>query len=165
MVKLSALKKNCQHYLIASSNNGDFYCLNCFHSYNTKNRLEKHEKVCNNHDYCYVEMSEKENKILKCNHGEKSMKSPFIIYTDLECLLEKKHLCQNNPEKLSTAKINMHTPSGCSLFKSCPFDSARNKLDCYRGNDCMEKFCKNSKEHTTKIINYEKKEMKPLTYE
>ena len=27
-------------------------------------------------------------KILKYNHGEKSMKFPFIIYADLESLLE-----------------------------------------------------------------------------
>ena len=25
---------------IASNNNGDFYCLNCFHSYSTKNKLK-----------------------------------------------------------------------------------------------------------------------------
>ena len=29
------------------------------------------------------------NKILKYNHGEKSMKVPFIIYANLESLLEK----------------------------------------------------------------------------
>ena len=44
-------------------------------------------------------MPNEHNKILKCNHGEKSMKAPFIIYEDLECLLEKMHSCQNNPEK------------------------------------------------------------------
>ena len=26
------------------NNNGDFYCLNCFHLYRTKNKLEKHKK-------------------------------------------------------------------------------------------------------------------------
>ena len=41
---------------IASNHNGDFYCLNCFHSYSTKNKLKKHERVCNDHDYCHVEM-------------------------------------------------------------------------------------------------------------
>ena len=30
-----------------------------------------------------------DNKILKYNHGEKSMRAPFVIYADLECLLEK----------------------------------------------------------------------------
>ena len=54
-------------------------------------------------------MLEEYNKILKYNEGEKSMKSPFIIYADLECLLEKTNTCYNNPEKSSTAKINKHT--------------------------------------------------------
>ena len=34
-------------------------------------------------------MPEKDNKILKYNYGEKSMKDLFIIYVDLESLLEK----------------------------------------------------------------------------
>ena len=28
------------------NHDGDFYCLNCFHSYRTKNTLEAHEKIC-----------------------------------------------------------------------------------------------------------------------
>ena len=91
---------------ITSNHNGDFYCLNCFHSYSTKEKLKKHEKVCNDHDYCYVEMPNDNNKILKYNHGEKSMRAPFVIYADLECLLEKMHSCQNNPEKSYTEKKN-----------------------------------------------------------
>ena len=74
---------------IAGNNNGGFYCLNCFQSYTTKNKLKKHKKVCENHDYCYVKIPEEYNKILKYNEGEKSMRLPFIIITDLECLLEK----------------------------------------------------------------------------
>ena len=67
---------------ITSNNNGDFYCLSCFHSCRTENKLEKHEKVCNDHDYCYVEKPNEDNKISKYNFGEKSLKVPFIIYAD-----------------------------------------------------------------------------------
>ena len=63
---------------ITSKHDGEFYCLNCFCSYRTENKLKQHKKVCENHDYCYVEMPE-DNKILKYNRGEKSMKVPFII--------------------------------------------------------------------------------------
>ena len=35
-------------------------------------------------------------KILKYNPGEKSLKAPFAIYLDLECLLKKKQSHQNN---------------------------------------------------------------------
>ena len=58
------------------------------------------------------------------------MKAPFIIYADLECLLEKMRTCHNNPEKSSTTKINKHTPSGYSMFTQCSFDLTKNKLDC-----------------------------------
>ena len=87
---------------IISNHNGDFYCLNCFRAYNTKNKLETHKKICENYDYCHVEMTNGNNKIIKYNQGEKSIKSPFIIYADLECLLEKISACYNNPEESST---------------------------------------------------------------
>ena len=52
---------------ITSNHVRDFYCLNCTYSYRTKEKLKKYEKVCNDHDYCYVEMPDEENKILKYN--------------------------------------------------------------------------------------------------
>ena len=44
-------------------------------------------------------MPKENNKILKNNHGEKSMKVPFIIYAGVESLLEKMKNCHNNPKK------------------------------------------------------------------
>ena len=150
---------------ITGNNNGDFYCLNCFRSYTTKDKLKKHKNVCKNHDHCYVEMPKEDNKILKYNHSEQSMRAPFVIYADLECLLEEMSTCHNNPEKSSTAKVNKRTPSGYSLFTPCSFYTTKNKLDYYRGKYSMRNFCLDLREHVTKIINYEKKEMIPLTEE
>ena len=91
-----------------------------------------------------------EDKIIKYNQGEKSIKVPFIIYADLECLLEKMSACYNNPEESSTTEINKHMPSGYSLFMHCSFDKTKNKLDYYRGKDCMKNFCKGLREHARK---------------
>ena len=101
-------------------------------------------------------MPKENNKILKYNHGEKSMKVSFIIYADLESFLEKINTCHNNPKKSSTTKINKHAPSGYSFFTYCSFDTTKNKLH-YRSEDCIKNFCINFREHATKIINYEKK--------
>ena len=73
---------------ISSSNNRDFYCLNCFHSNRPLNKLKRHERVCNNHDYCHVDMPQEGKNILKHHHRDKSLRVPFIFYTHLECLLE-----------------------------------------------------------------------------
>ena len=111
---------------------------NCFHSYSTENKLKKHENVCKNHDYCYVEMSNEDNKILKYNHGEKSLKVPFLFMLTCHNNADMS-TCHNNPEKSSTTKINKHIPSDYSLFTHCSFDLTKNKLDC-RGKDLWKGF-------------------------
>ena len=50
---------------ITSNHNGDFYCLNCFHSYTTENNFRKHKRVCENRDFCYLKMPDESNKTLK----------------------------------------------------------------------------------------------------
>ena len=88
-----------------------------------KEKLRKHERVCNDHDYCYVEMPSEESKILKYNHGEKSLKAPFMTYADLECLLEKsipvkiilKNLIQR--KKLSIYLLAIHCLQIIHLIK------------------------------------------------
>ena len=104
-------------------------------------------------------MPNEDNNKIKYNQGEKSIKLPLIIYADLECLLGKINTCYNNPEESSTTKINHHTPSGYSIFTHCSFDESKNKLNYYRGEDCMKRFCKDLKEHVIKIINCEKKKL------
>ena len=71
---------------------------------------------------------------------QKYDKAPFIIYADLECLIEKTDEYKNNPENSSTAKVNEPIPSGFSLFTISSFKSIENKHDIYRGKDCMKKF-------------------------
>ena len=122
---------------ITSNHNGDFYCLNCFHSYRTHNKLKKHEKVCNNNDYCHVDMPKEDEQILKYNHGEKSLKAPFTIYADLECLLKKEQSHQNNPENSYTQRKAKHKPSGYSWSLICSFDETKNRYKIYRGRGCI----------------------------
>ena len=68
---------------ITLKHDGDFYCLNCFYSFTTENSPGKDENICKDHDYCYVEMPDKENNISKYNPGEKCMKLPFVVCVDL----------------------------------------------------------------------------------
>ena len=113
---------------IKSNQNQNFYCWNCFHSFTTESKPKKHYNVCINHDYCYAEIPKENNKTSKYNHGEKSMKIPFIIYAFLESLFEKISTCHSNPEKSSTTKINEHAPSSYSLFIHCSFDITKINL-------------------------------------
>ena len=128
--------------------------------YRTENKLEKHEKICKDHDFCNIKMPEKDNKILKHHPGEKSLEHPFIKYVTLECLLQKTDTCQNNPEKTYTENKALRVPSGYSLVACCSFNKSKTECKYYRGKDCIEKLCKDIRDQATKIINYEKKKKK-----
>ena len=41
-------------------------------------------------------------------NGEKSLKDPFTIFADLECLLINEQSCQNSPEKSYTENKAEH---------------------------------------------------------
>ena len=137
--RLSALLKG-----VTSNQNGGAYCLNCFHSYRTEKTLKKHMKVCEDKDYCYVEMPGGDASV-KYNHAVKSMRAPFVIYSDLESLLKEMDTCVNDPRKSSTAKINKHEMCGYSLITHYSFNEKRNVVDYYRGKGCLKKFCQDIK--------------------
>ena len=139
--------------------------MNCFCFFRAEKTLKNHESICRDYNYCYIEIHDKGNNMLKYNLGERSRKILFIIYGDLECLPEKISTCSNNPEKSSIIKLNKHTPSGFSLLTHCSFDTTKNEHDYYRGEDCVKVFCKILKEHAERIMYWVKKEMIPLTDE
>ena len=113
---------------------------------------------------CVIKMPTKNNKTLKYNHGEKSLKIPFTIYVDLECLLIKRQFFQNNRnESYPERKATHEACGGYALILVCLFDKTKNKHNFYRGKDCIKRFCSDLKELKTKIINYEEEEMIPLT--
>ena len=73
--------------------------MNCLHFFATENKCESHEKVCENKGFCNVIMPVKNTKTLEFNQYQESDKALFVIYADLECLIEKIDGCKNNCEK------------------------------------------------------------------
>ena len=157
-------RKNCDHMLrgITSNHHGDFYCLNCFDSYRTLNKLKKHEEVCNNHDYYRVGTPKEHGKI-KYLPAKKSLKVPFIIYANIECLLKKCNLLKIILKILRPRKKVKRKPSGYAWCSICSFDDTKNRRYFYRRKDCIEKFRRDLKELGTEIIDFEEKEMILLT--
>ena len=64
-----------------------------------------------------------DTKILQFNQYQKSDEAPFIIYADLDYLIQRTDGCKNNPENSSTTKVSEHTPSGLSVSTISSFKS------------------------------------------
>ena len=102
-------------------------------------------------------MSSQDTKILEFNQYQKSDKARFIIYVDLECIIENIDGFKSNPENSSATKVSQHIPSDFSISTILSFKSRGNKHDVYRGKDFMKKFSESLREHAIKIINLKKK--------
>ena len=83
-------------------------------------------------------MPSEDTKILEFNQYQKSDKAPFIIYADLECLIEKIAECRNSTENSSTTKkVNIFH----QVFQCLKYRHLKKKHNVYRGKDYMKKFC------------------------
>ena len=80
-------------------------------------------------------------------------------------MLQKIDTYNNNPEESYTDKKAKHKLSGYSRVTCCSFDKSKTEWNYYRGKDCMERFYKDLWDQAMKIIDYEKKEIIPLTDE
>ena len=60
-----------------SKHYGDSFCLNCLHSFRTKNKLDSRKKVRKNKDFCNTIMTFEDTEILQFNQYHKSDKAPF----------------------------------------------------------------------------------------
>ena len=125
--------KNNGHYLsikckpvllrrVTSTHNGDFYCLNCFHSYRTLSALKINEKLCQDHDYCNVKMPDDDHKYIFSTEGKNSLRVPIVIYADFECLLYKIDSCEKCPDNSYIEKKALHVPCGYSITVCYSYD-------------------------------------------
>ena len=108
-------------------------------------------------------MPNEDNKILKYDHGEKSLKDPFMIYAGLDCFLEKcipvKIILKNLTlrKKLSIRLLVIHCLQIVHLMKQ------KTSLIVTKAKAVWKGFFKDIKDHAMKIINYQEEEMIPLT--
>ena len=71
-------------------------------------------------------MPTQDKKYISSTPGKNTLKNPFIIYADFECLLHPLITCDNTEENSFTIKKNIHRPSGFSMLTSYPFDKSLN---------------------------------------
>ena len=141
----------------SSNHRGDFYCLNCFNSYTTKNKLKEREEICNNHGSCRIEMPDWVNKTIKYNPGEKPLKAPFSFFLDLECILKNYNLVKTTQKNLmQKKKLDMSLLVG-HYIQDVHLIKTKISLITIEEKDCIEELCKKLKENAMEIINHEKK--------
>ena len=90
------------------------------------NRIKEYVEI---KDFCRIGLPSEENMILKFTQCQKSSKTPFIIYSDLEFFTKKTRASKYNPERSSTTQVGEHIPCGYSISTLWAFNVIENKND------------------------------------
>ena len=93
----------------------------------TLNALKNREKLCENHDYCNVEMPNEDNKYISSTLRKNSLRVPIVVYADFECLLVKKDSCEKDHNMSYTEKKDKNMPCGYSITTYYSYDKSLNK--------------------------------------
>ena len=144
----------------------NFYCLQCFLRFRSKNKKEKHFKTCNdNQNLIYPEKGAK----LAFSNVNRSFKVPILGFCDFESVLqrncERSHCKQCNKEECDcnvsrTQDINQHRPIGYSIL----FVDSENKVffqEQYAGEDCVKHFFESLNNYEN-IVEIHKKKFKEV---
>ena len=70
--------------------------------------------------------------------------------------IKKRTILSKQPWKILYRKKARHEPSGRALFTRCSFNKKENKLNYYKGKDCIKELSKKLKENAMEMINHEK---------
>ncbi|CAD6242833.1 GSCOCG00012641001-RA-CDS, partial [Cotesia congregata] len=126
-----ALIKNLSRLVKSQLSKGHsklFFCDRCLNHYKKKNRfINTNLIVC-------MELPNKENKILKFTKFQYKDTVPFIVYADLECMLEPQGDDENNTQK--------HVPHSIAFYCHCTYNDKLSKFEINRSPSCIEWFVK-----------------------
>lgn len=121
------------------------FCLRCLSSFTTKGILQKHEVACKglNIRPMRTEMpKEGENQVFCQNVGNQH-KVPFIIYVNLEAIIEKIKSSKGNPQKSYTGKKQANIYTACGYgYKVVKSDGGAMEIKRYHGENALEESLK-----------------------
>lgn len=138
---------------VSSNTHDNYYCLGCFHSFKTKNSLEKHEELCKNNTFAKIELPDDDCNFKMYKPGAKSLKLDTVIYADFESMLVPYSTCDNRHE--TTKKINKQVPCSYSI-NIVSNHRKQQKQHCYCGEDAVSSFCDKIYDVAHNFINIKK---------
>ncbi|XP_036146043.1 uncharacterized protein LOC118646698 [Monomorium pharaonis] len=136
---------SCLVSLQVSKHNGKVYiCDRCLHYFHSEEKLESYTADCNQMNDCAILLPSEKDKWLKFRNPTNKEQLPFVVYANLECVLQK---TQSNMEKESTSyKYQHHQVFSIGYYVQCSFDDTLSVYRFCRDPDCVTWFTKQLEE-------------------
>ena len=128
-----------------------YFCKYCIQYFNSEERLQKHMIDCIVLNGCQAIEMPAEGEITKFKSFRETIKIPFVIYADLEALLEKLTVLENSED--NTEKLQKHVACSYGYKVVCCYDERLSKpFKMYRGLDSVSKFFSDIFEEEQEIL-------------
>ena len=119
-----------------------FFCKHCIQHFPSEDRLEKHMMDCIVLTKCQAIQMPAEGEVIKFKTFRETVKIPFVIYADLESILQKLTVTQKEEMgQEQTEKLQKHVACSYGYKVVCCYDEKLSKpFKMYRGMDSVNKF-------------------------
>ena len=138
---------------VSKRNGKCFICDNFLNPFPKEESLNKHKEYCDTNECIKINMPKK-GSVLKFKNYRNSEMVPFVIYADIESLLEPIQSCEPNPRDSYTKKYQKHKPISFSYYIKCFDDNVFSREPrTYTGLDAMQKFVESLEKNVIEIAN------------
>lgn len=145
---------------ISSHTSEKYFCFSCLSHFNRGEDLEFHKEIGCGKIRTIMPTSK---PFLEFTNLKAKQRHAVVFYGDLECILEKYHRNEPNPNKSYTTAIQRHTP--CSFAYSIQldvYDKEFEKLRIHRSKDCLDVFVDTLVKDVKLIYNRYLKDIHPM---
>ena len=98
-------------------------CKMCFSSFHSEEKLKDHKTYCSARKSVKIEMPKSYDNILQFKNYNHSLKVPFTVYDDFECMLQKIQICQPSDEIFYSNAYQKDAPNNFAYYvKYCSED-------------------------------------------
>ncbi|XP_024871691.1 uncharacterized protein LOC112454486 [Temnothorax curvispinosus] len=115
-------------------------CDQCLHYFYTRDKLDAHSVDCGQMNDCAIVLPNENDKWLSFDNHDRKERLPFVVYADLECLLEQRK--RENVEggaRTERYAYQRHVPFSLGYYLCCTYDDTASAYRC-RGEDCVSWF-------------------------
>ncbi|XP_076664755.1 uncharacterized protein LOC143367030 [Andrena cerasifolii] len=122
-----------------------FICDRCLHYFGSAEKLEAHTVDCREMNDCAILLPSQDNNLLSFDgHGRKE-RIPFVVYADLECILEKTEDVQKDAGEHKLCTYQKHKVHSIGYYMHCSYNASVSACRYYRDMDCVSWFVKELK--------------------
>ncbi|XP_053989947.1 uncharacterized protein LOC128882377, partial [Hylaeus volcanicus] len=146
---------------LSKNNHRKYFCDRCLHYFSSSEKLDAHTVDCEKMNDCAIVLPDNDSKWLSFNNYIRKERLPFVVYADLECILEK---TDGGARKYT---YQHHKVFSIAYYVQCAYDSSLSVYRCRRDANCVSWFVEELKNlaHFVKSILSNNIQMDDLTSE